>query len=328
MRSDRVPGLLPADIRYCRATLRRGSRSFHAASLLLPRHTRNAIAAIYTFCRRADDLVDGADASRWSLVHLRHRLDIIYGDGAAIADPGDRALRAVVRHYAIPRAVFDALLEGFAWEFEGRHYETIEDVRAYGVRVAGTVGLAVTHVIGPADAETLARACDLGVAMQLTNIARDVGEDAAAGRLYLPRTWMREVGIDPEAWMARPVFSRELGTVVRRLLDEADRLYERAESGIARLPAGMRWSIRAARMIYAEIGRVIAQRGFDSVSGRAFTSAGTKVRLAVAALRAPPTSTSSEPALAEAAALVLASTSMHGQAQWTAGASPAIAESS
>jgi phytoene synthase len=293
----------------------------------LPRHTRDAIAAVYTFCRRADDIVDDAEASRWSLVHLTSRLDLIYGNGA-ITDPGDRALRAVVRHYAIPRAVFDALLEGFAWEFEGRRYETIEDVRAYGVRVAGTVGLAVTHVIGPADTETLARACDLGVAMQLTNIARDVGEDAAAGRLYLPRRWMREAGIDPEDWLANPVFSPALGGVVRRLLQEADRLYVRAEPGIARLPSGTRWSIRAARMIYAEIGRVIARRGFDSVSTRAITSARTKIRLALAALRPPHVATSSEPALAEATALVRASTAPPGQSPWRSPATPATAETS
>jgi len=313
---------LAADVGYCRRVLRDGSRSFHAAALLLPGHTRDAIAAVYTFCRRADDLVDESGAGRWALVNLRTRLDAVYGD-ATISDPGDRALRAVVRHHAIPRAVFDALLEGFAWELEGRRYETLEDVRAYGVRVAGTVGLAVTHVIGPADPETLARACDLGVAMQLTNIARDVGEDAAAGRLYLPRAWMRDAGIDPDAWLRDPHFSPALATVVRRLLAEADRLYLRAEPGIARLPRGMRWSIRAARLIYAEIGRVIARRGFDSVSGRAFTTARTKLRLALAALRPLKPAERSDPALAEALHLVLASAGAKGGSGW---ADPATAE--
>lgn len=311
MRSDAVPGLTAPDIAYCRRVLRDGSRSFHAAALLLPRPTRDAVAAVYTFCRRADDLIDESGAGRWALVHLRGRLDAVYGE-CRISDPGDRALRAVVRHHAIPRTIFDALLEGFGWELEGRRYETLEDVRAYGVRVAGTVGLAVTHVVGRADPETLARACDLGVAMQLTNIARDVGEDAAAGRLYLPRTWMREAGIDPEEWLRHPRFSAALGTVIRRLLLEADRLYLRAEPGIARLPRGMRWSIRAARMIYAEIGRVIARRGFDSVSGRAFTTARTKLRLAVAALGPLRPTSTSEPALAEAFHLVLASAGAAG----------------
>lgn len=324
MRSEPVPGLTATDIGYCRRVLRDGSRSFHAAGLLLPRHTRDAIAAVYTFCRRADDLVDETGAGRWALVHLRGRLNAVYGN-RAIDDPGDRALQAVVRHHAIPRAVFDALLEGFAWELEGRRYETLEDVRAYGVRVAGTVGLAVTHVIGPADPETLARACDLGVAMQLTNIARDVGEDAAAGRLYLPRAWMREAGIDPDAWLRDPTFSPALATVVRKLLAEADRLYERSESGIARLPRGTRWSIRAARMIYAEIGRVIARRGFDSMSGRAFTTARTKLRLATAALRPVKTADRTEPALAEALHLVLASAGTASTHEWV---EPTAAKSS
>jgi phytoene synthase len=284
MHSDPIPGLLATDVQQCRALLRRGSRSFSAAARLLPRRTRDAIAAIYAFCRTADDLVDGGGASRWTLIHLRQRLDGIYG-APAVLDPTDRALAAVVRHYAIPRAVFDALLEGFAWELDGRRYDRIEDVRAYGMRVAGTVGLAVAHVIGPRDPETLARACDLGVAMQLTNIARDVGEDAAVGRLSLPREWMREAGIDPGAWLRQPRHSAGLGTVVRRLLAEADRLYVRAEPGIDRLPRRTRWAIRAARLIYADIGRVVARRGYDSVSKRAFTSGRRKVWLALRAIR-------------------------------------------
>jgi phytoene synthase len=304
MRSDPVPGLLAADVAHCRRLLRRGSRSFSAAARLLPSRTRDAIAAIYAFCRTADDLVDGGGASRWTLIHLRQRLDGIYGV-ATPDDPVDRALHAVVRHHAIPRAVFDALIEGFAWELEGRRYERIEDVRAYGMRVAGTVGLAVAHVFGPRDPETLARACDLGVAMQLTNIARDVGEDAAAGRLYLPLEWMREAGMDPEDWMRRPRHSEALGSVVRRLLAEADRLYRRAESGIDRLPSRARWAIRAARLIYADIGRVVAERGYDSVSARAFTTGRRKVRLAVRAMRPSRSAVTAHRVLDEAWDLVL-----------------------
>jgi phytoene synthase len=134
-------------------------------------------------------------------------------------------------------------------------------------------------VMGMRDDDVVARACDLGVAMQLTNIARDVGEDARNGRLYLPRRWMRDEGIDPDEWLARPSFSRPLAAVVRRLLAHADELYQRADAGIACLPSLCRPGIRAARRLYAEIGHEVARRGFDSVSDRAVVPPGRKISL-------------------------------------------------
>jgi phytoene synthase len=310
MRSPSVPGLRPDDLVHCRRVLRAGSRSFHAASLLLARDVRDAVAPVYAFCRTADDLVDSGWAGRRTILLLRDRIAGIYHDGE-LTDSIDRALRAVVIHRGIPRVVFDALLEGFAWEIEGRRYETPSDLYAYGTRVAGTVGVAVTHVVGCADRHTLARACDLGAAMQLTNIARDVGEDARAGRLYLPLTWMREEGIAPDAWLANPVFTPSLGCVVRRLLDAADHLYDRADAGIPRLPARSRAGIAAARLIYADIGRVIAATGYDSVSQRAYTSPRRKLQLAARAIGSQaasrPRDASAAP-LSEAAFLVNTST--------------------
>jgi len=120
----------------------------------------------------------------------------------------------------------------------------------------------------------------MGVAMQLTNIARDVGEDARSGRIYLPLAWLREAGIDPHAWLRAPEYSASLGTVVQRLLDVADGLYERAGSGIARLPLAYRPGMHAARIVYAEIGRAVERQGLDSVSSRATVSGQRKVWLA------------------------------------------------
>jgi phytoene synthase len=115
--------------------------------------------------------------------------------------------------------------------------------------------------------------------MQLSNIARDVGEDARMGRLYLPRDWLREAGIDPDAWLKEPVFSEALGSVVLRLLDAADVLYRRADDGIARLPADCRPGISAARHLYAGIGHQVADAGGDSVARRAVVPASRKARL-------------------------------------------------
>jgi 15-cis-phytoene synthase len=129
------------------------------------------------------------------------------------------------------------------------------------------------------DAEALARACDLGVAMQLTNIARDVGEDARAGRLYLPRQWLQEAGVDPEAWLRDPRFSPAIAAVVERLLAAADKLYQRAEHGIAALPRDCRPAIRAARLVYAEIGEQLRRDGLDSVNRRVVVSKQRKLSL-------------------------------------------------
>jgi hypothetical protein len=184
----------------------------------------------------------------------------------------DRALACVVHQAGLPRILLDALLEGFAWDAEGRRYETLEDLHDYAARVAGTVGAMMSMVMDTRSPSALARACELGLAMQLTNIARDVGEDARAGRLYLPLQWLREAGIDPDAWLQQPEFSPAIAKVVQRLLHAADTLYRRAERGVAELPRDCRPAIQAARLVYAEIGREIEAAGFDSVNRRAVVS--------------------------------------------------------
>jgi phytoene synthase len=135
----------------------------------------------------------------------------------------------------------------------------------------------MTLIMGQRASEIVARACDLGVAMQFTNIARDVGEDARAGRLYLPQSWLREAGLDPDAWLANPSFTPEVAAIVQRLLDAADIFYARATHGIANLPIGCRPGIYAARALYAEIGRELERDGLDSVSRRAVVSTNRKL---------------------------------------------------
>ena len=139
-------------------------------------------------------------------------------------------------------------------------------------------------LMGVRDAARLARACDLGVAMQLTNIARDVGEDARNGRIYLPLDWLREAGVDPEAWQAAPSYSPAVRGVVHRMLADADILYARSNAGIAALPADCRASIRAAGRIYAEIGRLVRNPGFDPVTTRAIVPKRRKMALLARAM--------------------------------------------
>ena len=267
------------DLEVCRDLLRKGSKSFAAAAMLLPGRARGGATALYAFCRVADDAIDEArgDVGE-ALDGLHKRLDAAYR-GAPEDGPVDRAFARAAAAHGIPRGLMDALLEGFAWDAEGRRYETLSDVRAYAARVAAAVGAMMTVLMGPREPHVIARACDLGVAMQLTNIARDVGEDARAGRLYLPLAWLEEAGIDPGAFMARPVMSPKVGSLVERLLAHAEELYLRAEGGIAMLPFDCRPSIFAARFIYAEIGRVIERAGFDSISRRAVVPLRTKILL-------------------------------------------------
>ena len=282
--------LRPDDLARCAELLAAGSKSFAAASLLLPRRVREPATVLYAFCRIADDAVDdaGPAGSDAAVDELRERLDRIYrGDPAD--HPVDRALSEVVHRRAVPRALLDALLEGMAWDAEGRRYETLEDLYAYAARVAGTVGAMMTVLMGPRDEGVLARACDLGVAMQLTNIARDVGEDAARGRVYIPLAWLREVGLGPDELVAIGRDARpdpRVATLVARLLAAADDLYARADLGVAHLPPDCRVAIRAARLIYSEIGDRIARAGHDSLTRRAVVPTWRKIWLLVRAVGA------------------------------------------
>jgi phytoene synthase len=282
------------------ALMRGGSKSFFAASRLLPASIRSAAVDLYAFCRVTDDAVDNSGASPRVMEELHERLDALYavalptvqgegkpppkasaqfaGDLRRLPHVADRAFARVVRAHRLPKRIPLALLEGFQWDAQGRRYETIEDVYDYSARVAGTVGAMMALVMGVREARPMARACELGVAMQLTNIARDVGEDARMGRLYLPRQWMREEGLDPDVWLSNPSFGPALGRVVARLLKAADGLYRRAEEGVGFLPRRCRPAILAARHIYADIGRVITKADYNSFDHRAVVSGRAKLQ--------------------------------------------------
>lgn len=261
---------------HCREAIKHGSLSFHAASRLLPTKVRDPALALYAFCRLADDAVDLVDEKAAAVLSLRDRLDLAY-QGKPRNTPTDRAFTAMIETHEMPRALPEALLEGFAWDAMANRYETLSDVRAYAARVAAAVGAMMTVLMGVRDADALARACDLGVAMQLTNIARDVGEDAREGRLYLPQQMMRDYGIDPEQFLANPVQSKPLERVTRTLLAEANRLYYRGETGVAALPISVRPGIFAARKIYAGIGSDIVRHRYNNVTHRAHTSRAQKL---------------------------------------------------
>ncbi len=266
----------PADMDHCREAIRTGSLSFHAASRLLPATVRDPALVLYAFCRLADDAVDEGTDQVGAVLSLRDRLDLAYA-GTPRNAPADRAFAAIIEDFDMPRALPEALLEGLAWDAAERTYDTLSGVRDYSARVAAAVGAMMCVLMRVRDVHALARACDLGVAMQLTNIARDVGEDARMGRIYLPRDWLRDAGVDPDAFLANPVASPEIRRMVSRLLAEAHRLYLRSEPGIAALPRQARMGIWAARLIYAGIGSQVRRNRHDSVTLRAHTSKAQKI---------------------------------------------------
>lgn len=280
-----IPHADEADHAACRAAIRSSSRSFFAASALLPARVRRPAYGLYAFCRLSDDAIDDAALRDRpaALARLAARLARIYDDAPCDA-PADRAMADLVTAHHLPHALPAALIEGLAWDAKGRRYESLSDLTAYAARVAGSVGAMMTVLMGVRDPHVLARACDLGVAMQFTNIARDVGEDARAGRLYLPLAWMREAGLDPDAFLADPFLSAPLQAVIRRLLAVADDLYARSEPGVAGLPLDCRPAIRAARLIYAEIGRELEQGGLDPIATRARVDGRRKAALLARAL--------------------------------------------
>ena len=277
----RIDCATPADLALCRQMIRQGSKSFHMASLLLPEIYRQHARGLYGFCRMADDLVDEASDPAKAVEILSRRLERIY-EGQPENNPTDRAFADIVYHFAIPRGIPDALIEGFAWDATGKRYETLSEVIDYGVRVAGTVGVMMALIMGRRSDAALALAIDLGVAMQLSNIARDVVEDASLGRVYLPADCLAANGCTPEQVLNNPGLG---SAAASRLVSQAELLYDRAGNGIAMLPASCRASINAARMLYREIGLVAQSQGHR---GRAFVPTRRKLALVLKAAMAVP----------------------------------------
>jgi phytoene synthase len=278
-----------SDLEACREAIRHGSLSFHAASKLLPASVRDPSMALYAFCRLADDAVDLQQEKAAAVLRLQNRLERIY-EGRPDNAAADRAFARVVEEFEMPRALPDALLEGLAWDAGGRQYRTLSELFDYSARVASAVGVMMCVLMRTRDPDALARACDLGVAMQLTNIARDIGEDALEGRVYLPMDWLDEAGLSPDRFLADPKPTKAIRQMTRRLVMEANRLYMRSEAGVSVLPLTSRSGIYAARFIYAGIGAQVQKAGYDSITCRARTSKPQKLGwIAVSALKAATT---------------------------------------
>jgi phytoene synthase len=273
-------------------TIEAGSKSFAAAARLFAPATRRQVLMLYAWCRHCDDVVDGQalgfnaaprgqDDAAAKLEGLREQTRRAYA-GETMRDPAFAAFQEVaLRHAGVPRIAprfaFDHLA-GFAMDVEGARYETLDDTLRYCYHVAGVVGLMMASIMSADEPKVLDRACDLGLAFQLTNIARDIVEDAQNGRCYLPAQWLRELGV-PKDELALPRHRAALAVLAARLVDHAEPYYASALEGIAALPLRSAWAIATARKVYRQIGIMVKRRGAHAWDERAGTSKATKLRL-------------------------------------------------
>jgi len=270
-----------APIAVARAEIERGSKSFAMASKLLDRRTRDHVAVVYAFCRRTDDAVDEVPpaAQPAAIARLSGELAAIYA--GTVADPVLAAFGQVAAARAIPHHYPAELIAGMAMDAAGTRYREHRELHHYCFRVASVVGLMMCHVFGVRDEAALVPAARLGVAMQLTNICRDVAEDWARGRLYLPDELLARHGaggLADELGRPLPPSARApLAGALRELLELADVHYRAADRGIPALPWRAALAVRAASRIYRAIGGRLQARGYDVFAGRAVVPRTTKL---------------------------------------------------
>ena len=292
MSRAQAPPVTAAVAAECGRRIAAGSKSFALAARLLPRHSRHAALVVYAWCRRADDAIDRAPAParQAALAALHEELDRIAAGsttGDPVIDAFGTVMAATATPWHYPREMLAGMRMDLGQESYAAAYEDLPDLLRYCYRVAGTVGLMMSHVLTLRDDTALQAAAQLGVAMQLTNICRDVVEDWQLGRLYLPATWLARAGLgDLRARLGAPFpnTARDpLRAVVADTLALAGRFYTAAESGFVALPWRAALSIRAAGAIYAAIGARIARAGCDVTAGRAVVPLAGKLTAVAAA---------------------------------------------
>ncbi|MCS7082671.1 MAG: phytoene/squalene synthase family protein [Bacteroidetes bacterium] len=287
---------LAASYAICRAITREHARTFYFASHVLGPRLRRAAYAIYGFCRLADDVVDraklGADPRlvQEELEGFRRAVRALRKDTSSAEghQPWFAALQDTVRSFGIPLQLFEELLDGVQMDVEKKRYETFQELYDYCYRVASVVGLMLCHVFGYRSPEALGRAVDMGVAMQLTNILRDIPEDYRLGRIYLPQEELEAYGYT-EAELARGVVNEAFRALMAFEVERARAYYRRAWGGIPLLQSRQgRICTRIMSRLYAGILDEIERAGYDVFRRRAFVRLGRKVVLgAQAALKRP-----------------------------------------
>ena len=270
------------------ARLTRRSRSnFYYAFLTLPKPRREALYAVYAFCRLVDDVVDlgaerGVDreAQRAELGRWRGDVARCYAPGGAPGHPVAQRLQAAVRAFAIPRDALEAIIDGVEMDVDRVEYETVEALYPYCYRVAGAVGLCCIEIFGYTDPRARAYAVHLGTALQLTNIIRDVGADASAGRVYLPREDLRAWGVTVDDLRAGR-YSDRFVRLMAHQAERARRFYAAAAASFPRADARSLVPAEIMGRIYFALLEEIEARRFRVLEGRITVPARRKLAIAV-----------------------------------------------
>lgn len=278
-------------MQHATQTIEVGSKSFAAAARLFDPDTRRGVLMLYAWCRHCDDVIDdqqlgfpgefpSTQTPQQRLANLERKTRQAYA-GVQMHEPAFAAFQEVaLAHDISPAYAFDHL-EGFAMDVRGARYETLQDTLRYCYHVAGVVGLMMAQIMGVRDDATLDRACDLGIAFQLTNIARDIVEDARVGRCYLPASWLEEAGLD-RLHFADRAHRPALASLARRLVSEAEPYYASATAGLAGLPLRSAWAIATAKEVYRRIGVKVYRAGDTAWDRRQSTSKQEKLLLLAA----------------------------------------------
>ncbi|MBR8829811.1 MAG: 15-cis-phytoene synthase [Chroococcopsis gigantea SAG 12.99] len=283
----------------CRQITEKYSKTFYLGTLLMPKHKRQAIWAIYVWCRRTDELVDGPQArltTPETLSLWEKQLDLVFS--GVPSDDYDVALVDTLQRFPMDIQPFRDMIAGQHMDLYRSRYETFEELKLYCYRVAGTVGLMSSSVLGvddrfapaPWSADTVYipedEAIALGIANQLTNILRDVGEDTGRGRIYLPLEDLERFGYSEED-LCKGVNDERWQALMRFQIQRARDYYEDAERGIRALNPDSRWPVWAALMLYEGILNVIEANNYDVFTKRAYVPLPKKMLyLPVAWLRA------------------------------------------
>jgi 15-cis-phytoene synthase len=269
-------------------TMAAGSKSFSTAAKLFDASTRRSTLMLYAWCRHCDDVIDGqtlgmpgsqhaVDDALARMAHLQLETRRAYS-GATMTEPAFAAFQEVaLMHHIPPQLAFDHL-EGFAMDARNQRYLSFDDTLRYCYHVAGVVGLMMARVMGVRDEKVLDHACDLGLAFQLTNIARDIVEDARNGRCYLPSAWLHPLGLHAEN-LADVQHRAAIATLAARLVAEAEPYYQSAYAGLSGLPLRSAWAIATAHGVYREVGMKVLQAGAQAWDSRQHTSKGEKLGL-------------------------------------------------
>ena len=271
----------PALVTFARQSIARGSKSFAAASRLFDRTTRERVWLLYAWCRKCDDMADGQDhgGAMEAVADPMARLAVIREltakalVGKPTGEPAFDCFGIVARDCGLTQKMADDVIEGFALDAADWHPRRETDLYRYCYHVAGAVGVMMAVVMGVEadDDATLDRACDLGLAFQLANIARDIEEDNAAGRCYLPDDWLADLDIGPGEHM-RPHNRKKLALMARWLADEAGQYEASARVGAVSLPFRARWAVLSAAGIYGDIARQVRAAGEHAWDHRIYTS--------------------------------------------------------